>query len=104
VRKSNPTNILLRLKKLTYTNPKCVLHEFDLGDEFTLRVIGDPDNGGYEWVIESPASELKFSDCAYGQSAIALLDGLVAFFGTPKLSTDVELAREGTKNKYNLET
>lgn len=87
MRKEIPANILPRLGTLTYTRPKCVLHELPLAPEIILRVIGDPENGGYEWVIESVATnerELESSNCGYGQSAIALRDGLIAFFGVPE--------------------
>lgn len=83
-----PENILPKLRaSLQYTEPECVLHELDLGDGFIIRVIGDPGNGCYEWLIERPEQSirqhLEFSDCGYGQSEIALRDGLIAYFGLP---------------------
>lgn len=87
MRKEIPANILTKLRTLTHTSPKCALHELHVAPEIILRVIGDPENGAYEWVIESVATnqcELEFSNCGYGQSAIALRDGLIAFFGVPE--------------------
>jgi hypothetical protein len=57
-----------------------VLHDIDLGDGANLRVIGLPDYGAYEWVI-THGDEQEHSDCGYGDSSIALRDGLCAFHG-----------------------
>lgn len=85
--KDIPAAILPHLRHLKYTEPVCVLHELNLGDGFTVRVIGDPGNGAYEWLISRPEGSIKskveFSDCGYGCSDIALRDGLIAYFGLP---------------------
>lgn len=100
--KEIPAHILLKLSMLKNSNPQRVFHELRIGHGTVLRVVGDPDNGGYEWVIESAGSELEFSDCAYGQSAVALCDGLIAIFGTPTPSTGVGfLVKERSRNDLN---
>ncbi len=67
-----------------YTRPDrlVVLHELRGSPGWSVRVVGDPDNGCYEWVIERPFS-LEASNCGYGDSDIALRDGLVAMHGMP---------------------
>jgi len=61
------------------------LREESVDLDHTLRIVGDPDNGSYEWVLQrdSDARVIRHSDCGYGQVAIALLDGLLDYFGAP---------------------
>lgn len=90
MRKEIPAAILAKVKNLRYSTAVCVLHELDLGDGYFVRVIGDPDNGAYEWCISRPESAkiygkptFEHSDDGYGQPEIALRDGLIAYFGMP---------------------
>ena len=76
-----------------YTGPKLTLHYTDADDLSVLhhipmrtgcsiRVIGNPDNGAYEWLVEREG-RLEHSDCGYGDSDIALRDGLIVLHGIP---------------------
>lgn len=49
-----------------------------------LIVEGNPEWGQYEWRIEGGADDGKHSDCGYGDAAIALRDGLIAYHGLPE--------------------
>lgn len=45
-----------------------------------IDVIGDPDNGAYEWVLRDSAGKIvKHSDCGYGSTVAAMRDGLIAY-------------------------
>lgn len=88
-----------RLK--TGKNPRpaaFILHELEIDDGYFIRVIGDPDNGGYEWVIERPGPTpytkrpaIEFSNVGYGITEIALRDGMIAYYGLPnKVSDDLK--------------
>lgn len=59
-----------------------VLHHLPMSDGYSVRVVGNPDNASYEWVIER-GGKLFHSDCGYGDSDIALRDGLIAMHGLP---------------------
>jgi hypothetical protein len=79
-----------------------IIHEHDcMGDR--LLVVGDPDNGCYEWVILTTGKVESHSDCGHGISEVALRDGLIAAFkdcftedaaapaiATPALRTEME--------------
>ena len=54
-----------------------VLHKITFGFDDVVEVVGDPDNGSYEWLIRTSAGITHYSDCGYGCSANALLDGLI---------------------------
>jgi len=46
-------------------------------NEGWVDVVGDPANASYEWVLRSPGGKItKHSDDGYGDSAVALFDGL----------------------------
>jgi hypothetical protein len=51
------------------------------GFDYCVEVIGDPDNGSYEWLIRCGDEAMKHSDCGYGMASIALRDGLIEHFG-----------------------
>lgn len=71
--------------KLRYTDAEdlTVLHSLRMGDGYSVLVVGNPENGSYEWVI-ARAGKLDHSDCGYGDSDIALRDGLIAMHGLPR--------------------
>lgn len=52
-----------------------VIHSLRVMDDHIL-VIGDPDNGAYEWVKLHANKVKASSDCGYGISEIALRDAL----------------------------
>ena len=67
--------------KLHYTPPVRTVHTIDVDyGDVTVEVFGDPENGAYEWLIRRDGKIEKHSDCGYGQAAIALRDGLNAYF------------------------
>jgi hypothetical protein len=75
---------------LRYTDPdNLVLHySVDLLYGTRLEVVGDPDNGGYEWGVRDPSPLrgypngyiARHSDMGYCMSTYALQDGLNANF------------------------
>lgn len=44
-------------------------------------MIGDPDNGRYEWAFQVEQHSLHFSNAAYGAIADAMRDGLSVALG-----------------------
>ncbi len=55
-----------------------VLYAINVNVDDWLEVVGDPDNGGYEWVWRSKDGAVKKnSDCGYGSTGIAMRDGLI---------------------------
>lgn len=61
-----------------------VVHSITLdGFDHTLEVVGNPEWASYEWVIRR-GGEVEHSDCGYGIAAVALRDGLVAYYGVPR--------------------
>lgn len=70
--------------ELRYTDPDdlAVLYHLPGSPGWSVRVIGNPVMGSYEWLIEE-SGNLRHSDCGYGDSDIALRDGLIARFGLP---------------------
>lgn len=78
---SFPLTILARKPILHYTDVTDLRTLYDIAVDWEVRVkvIGNPDNGSYEWLIER-AGELLHSDCGYGSADIALRDGLLVYF------------------------
>ncbi len=73
--------------RLRYTDADdlSVLHHLPMSEGWSVRVVGNPDNCAYEWVVER-AGKVEHSDCGYGDPDIALRDGLIAMHGFPKES------------------
>lgn len=46
-----------------------------------VYVIGDPENGRYEWAFQVEQHSLHFSNAAYGAIADAMRDGLIVATG-----------------------
>lgn len=65
---------------LHYTQNVRTLHTIDVDMDVTVEVFGDPENGAYEWLIRRLGVVEMHSDAGYGICAIALRDGLNAFF------------------------
>lgn len=63
------------------------------GDDDWVEVIGDPDGGGYEWVIRKGGKIVQHSDCGYGSTFIAMHDGMAAYESLP----DSGMVREMSK-------
>jgi hypothetical protein len=72
--------------RLEYADPTClrVLHETQIDFNVDLKVVGNPENGTYEWLIQRE-NRLVHSNCGYGMSSIALRDGLNAYFADENL-------------------
>jgi hypothetical protein len=64
-----------------YTGDAKVLMSVDVDMDAELLIVGQPENGAYEWVIVNHGAVERHSDCGYGQKSIALRDGLIAFHG-----------------------
>lgn len=87
--KDVPTDLRHALDRLHYTDPEKILYE--IGSLYgvvegggKLLVIGDPENGCYEWVHVGDDGKLgRHSDCGYGICEVALRDGLCALIGLP---------------------
>jgi hypothetical protein len=60
------------------------LYSMDVDMDAEVRIVGDPANGAYEWIIVEHGIVTKHSDCGYGMPSIAMRDGLVEFHGLPE--------------------
>lgn len=62
-----------------------VVHSIPVGTtDDVVQVVGEPENGVYEWVINDQDNDTRrFSDVGYGSPAVALRDGLIAALGLP---------------------
>lgn len=76
-----------RMPIFKYTGEAKVLLRIDVDLYAEVIVVGQPENGAYEWVIVSERAIAgvgiveRHSDCGYGQMSIALRDGLIAYHG-----------------------
>lgn len=80
--------------RMKYSEPLKVLYEVSVDMNVTLLVVGDPDNGGYEWVIvdnddTTKPQPTRYSNLGYGMSCDALRDGLIAYHGLPSALTNL---------------
>ncbi len=66
-----------------YTANRQMIHSIPAGMDDHVEVVGDPENGAYEWVIRTADGVREHSDVAYGSPGLALRDGLIAYFGLP---------------------
>lgn len=69
---------------LSYTDPERlrVLRSLPMDGDCVLMVLGDLGLAAYEWAIKR-GEKVEHSNCAYGQSSVALRDGLIAYHGLP---------------------
>lgn len=75
----------LTLPHFHYTGESEILMSIDVDMDAELLIVGQPENGAYEWVIVNHGVVEKHSDCGYGMRSIALRDGLIAFHGMAPL-------------------
>lgn len=61
-----------------YTTNCQTVHVIPAGMDDRVEVVGDPENGCYEWVIYTPAGVREHSDAAYGSPVEALRDLMMA--------------------------
>ena len=73
---------------LSYSRAVAVIFDIDADESDHILVVGDPDNGGYEWCIERDGKVDAHSDKGYGIATIALRDGLIAYYGLPPTEVD----------------
>lgn len=82
---------------LKYSGPDLtIIHTHALGDDIKLHVIGDPDNGSYEWCIEYP-DKLEYSDRGYGIWDIALANGICYYHGSDTVATGFDHMKTRTQ-------
>jgi hypothetical protein len=81
--KEAPKKEAMRMPRFEYTGNAKVLHKFQVDMTVYLHVVGDTDNACYEWVLVRNGEVAEHSDCGYGDSTIALRDGLIAYHGLP---------------------
>ena len=55
-------------------------YDIPVGDETFVKVVGDDGMIWYDWIIYRGEAVIDYSDKGYGQAAIALRDGLIAYF------------------------
>lgn len=54
-----------------------VLASLPLGHTGWIAVIGDPNNGAYEWISAEESGMVRRSNAGFGSIASAMLDGLL---------------------------
>jgi hypothetical protein len=74
-----------RMPRFKYTGESQVVMSVDVDMDAELFIVGQPQNGAYEWVIVNHGAIENHSDCGYGDHSIALRDGLIAFHGLSRL-------------------
>lgn len=76
---------------LNYTTDVKTLMTVECDSGFSIEVFGDEANGSYEWrLVDEGGLVEQHSNCGYGIPAIALRDGLIAYYGTPRDDIDLE--------------
>lgn len=56
-----------------------VIHEICVARDVFVEVVGDGDNGCYDWVIRKEGKITQHSDDGYGEASLALRDGLLVY-------------------------
>lgn len=77
--KPKPWNALRRRYGATVS----IVRALDVDDDVRVLVIGDPNNGSYDWAIEKHGNVERYSDVGYGIADVALRDGLIAYYPKP---------------------
>lgn len=80
----------MKMPRFKYTGDSKVIMSIDVDMDAELLIVGQPENGAYEWVIVNHGKVESHSDCGYGMHSIALRDGLIAFHGLPTAETEVK--------------
>lgn len=91
-----------RFKYIDVGEEAKVLHLIHFGSHGWIAVVGHPDDAAYEWVVQPdsefvrqyPLPSLKSSNCGYGGTTSALLDGLIAAEGCPQIDRLVVALRQ----------
>jgi hypothetical protein len=82
--------------ELNYTGPReyvRLLYRKCVGMADWVEVIGDPDNGCYEWVIRNEAGKIvEYSNSGYGSTETALRDGIAAYYHEPSVGETRDMA------------
>jgi hypothetical protein len=73
---------------LAHTVPRNVVQIEHVGPSTRLYVFGDPENATYEWaIVDAHGNVQSYSNKGYGDSTIALRDGLIEALGLPEGGT-----------------
>lgn len=90
---------------LHYTDDVRTLLTVECDGGLSVEVFGDGDNGSYEWrLVADNGLVEQHSDCGYGIPALALRDGLIAYYGPPEHNADhVDLRTPTSLNSASTE-
>jgi len=81
---------------LKYTNDVKTYYSFEVDFDTFVEVIGDGDNGCYEWIIRDGDEIVEYSNIGWGDMTTPLRDALCVYHGTP-----AAISRElGIKSPY----
>lgn len=67
--------------QMDYTSPDRLVVLYEVpgdGEGDRICVIGDPDNGSYEWLIQT-SKEIRHSNCGYGNWHLPMRDAMVVY-------------------------
>ncbi len=64
-----------------YERNEAEVMRLELGGGDVLVVRGDPNNGGYDWVLTMDGHTVSNSNGGYGWAAVAMRDGLAFYTG-----------------------
>jgi hypothetical protein len=80
---------------LNYTTDVNTYLTVDCDSGVRVEVFGDGDFASYEWrLVREDGLVEQHSNCGYGMSAIAMRDGLIAYYGLPQPGTEAIDLRE----------
>lgn len=91
--------------RYTDANNLTVIHHLPGSVGYAVWVVGNPGNASYEWIVESAGKRREHSDCGYGDSDVALRDGLIVRHGLPSENNAVvwrKLASESLNELQEL--
>lgn len=83
--------------KLDYSLVVDECYRIPLDHLHQLAVVGDVANACYEWVIEKQGKIVAHSNVGYGDSSIALRDGLIAYYGLGDVLEPVEFSSDSSR-------
>lgn len=76
-----PLSLRALRSKFKFSDVNSIVLRLELEADDFLYVVGDRDNGSYEFVILRGDDVVDFSDCGYGIPNIALREGLSMYYG-----------------------
>lgn len=69
--------------RFNYTRVTHEMYRVVADHKTEIVIVGDPANGCYEWMLRSGKRVERHSDMGYGEPALAMRDGLIAYYGLP---------------------